>query len=219
MTNLTLMIGTCDSYKILWDNFVTLCDRYWGVDCKKIFVSENSLCEYNGYDWHLAGNHAWSSRMLSALNMIDTEYTFFVLEDYYFTELLTYDELQLHIDFMSSVNANKIMLETNNGYSVTKYSTDSKGRDIVRLSPYSDYLTSIQPSIWKTSHLKKCMCTDWSPWDFEIKGTNLIRGTEYDTYMIVRDKKPYWNAVRKGMKLSPGWSELMNKEQLAELQI
>ena len=67
--------------------------------------------------------------------------------------------------------------------------------EIIILNASSDYLTSVQPSIWKTSHLKNCMVPGWSPWDFEIKGTELIRNKETDTYLIVRQQKPYWNAV------------------------
>lgn len=220
MNELTLLIGTCDSYSILWDNFVTLTNKYWKYECDKIFVTEKKDTNYENYSYIQAGNLAWSDRMIYALNSINTEYVFFVLEDYYFTELLSKEEIDLHINFMKSVNANKVMLEYNCPHlTLINYDLDLSGRKICKLAPNSNYLTSLQPSIWKTSHLKSCMKNNWSPWEFEVEGSKELFGKENDTYIIVRDKKPYWNAVRKGLRLSPGWEQIKEKENLKDLNL
>lgn len=217
--DITLLIGTCDSYSILWDNFVVLADKYFKVNCNKYFVTENKITEYKGYKTIIPGNLPWSDRMLYALNTINTKYTLFVLEDYYFTEPLDESEISMHIDFMESVNANKAMLEIkcNRAYNLDHYGYTNTNKEICKLNANSDYLTSVQPSIWKTAHLKNCMVPGWSPWDFEIKGTELIRNKETDTYLIVRQQKPYWNAVRKGMKLSEGWADIKARENLKDI--
>jgi len=219
MKDLTLLIGTCDAYSMLWDNFVTLTDRYWKIDCRKLFVSENKKVEYTGYDFHLPGKLNWSNRMLSAIDTINTEYTFFVLEDYFFTETLDDRELLLHIDFMKHVDANKVMLEYKCKHLTLIDQGTWRGRTTYKLSPFSNYLTSVQPSVWKTEHLKKVMQLDWSPWEFEIKGSDAIRGKESSTYLMLRNKKPYWNAVRRGLTMSPGWEEIKAKENLQEMNL
>jgi|3_EtaG_2_1085321.scaffolds.fasta_scaffold45334_1 hypothetical protein len=218
--DITLLIGTCDEYSMLWNNFVTLTNRYWQIDSKKLFVSETKTASYEGYDCITPGTDYWSNRMIAALNKIDTEYTFFVLEDYYFTEKITNDELLLHIDFMEVVKANKLMVHQNDFTHLTVLGPRQyKDRAVYKLFSGSNYLTSVQPSIWKTKHLLKCMKKDWSPWEFEIKGSELIRNHEDDTYLMVRDKKIYWNAVRKGLRLCDGWDELKQKEGLQELNL
>ena len=221
MKELTLLIGTCDSYSMLWDNFVTLTNRYWQYECDKIFLTENKTAEYEGYRWVTCDRLPWSDRMLMALSSIDTEYTFFILEDYYFTEPITAEEIQLHIDYMKSVGANKIMLEVNStrAYSTVEVGRDVRGHKILRLTPESTYLTSIQPSIWKTSFLRKCMLSNWSPWEFEIVGTQVIQGHQNKIYMIDREKKPYWNAVRKGLRLSAGWEHIKHVENLKDINL
>ena len=93
------------------------------------------------------------------------------------------------------------------------------GRTVYRLSPYSNYLTSMQPSIWKTEHLKNCLHENWSPWQFEINGTNFIKGAEQDTYLMVRQSKPYWNAVRRGLKLCDGWDVIKDKYKLENMNL
>lgn len=216
--DITLLIGSCDSYSVLWDNLVILTNRYWLPKCDKIVVSENKDFNYDGYKSIIPGKDSWSNRMLKGLEMINTTYTFFILEDYYFTEYITKEEINIHIEFLKKINGNKVMLESHDarGYLQHDYGVDRLGRKITKLSKYSNYLTSIQPSVWKTEHLKSCMKKDWGPWEFETKGTDLIRGKEDNTYMIQRPKKPYWNAVRKGMKLSLGWEKIKQQEKLKE---
>lgn len=217
--NITLLIGTCDAYSMLWNNFVTLTDRYWDVDCRKLFVPEHKKAEYPGYETHSPGIMSWSSRILSALDTVETEYTFFVLEDYYFTELLNEEEISIHINFLKNVSGNKIMLDYKCRGLTLVDSMQYQNREVLRLSEYSDYLTSIQPSVWRTRHLKEVMHKDWSPWDFEIKGSNMLKGHEQDTYLMVREQKPYWNAVRRGLKISPGWEDIKQKEQLEDMNL
>ena len=219
--DITLLIGTCDEYSMLWDNLVTLTDRYWSPKCDKIVVSENKNFEYKGYKSITPGNGDWSNRMLKGLDEVDTTYTFFILEDYYFTESITSEDINIHMEFLKEVTGNKVMLESHNarGHIQLDYGIDGLGRKITKLSKHSDYLTSIQPSIWKTGHLKNCMQENWSPWEFEIKGTNLIKGKEDSTYIIQRPKKPYWNAVRKGRTMSPGWEDIKQREQLEEMNL
>lgn len=223
MKNLSLLIGTCDSYSFLWNNFVKLANKYWQVDCPKLFVSETKSAEYPGYEFYTSGiacDHSqnWSNRMLSAIDLIDTEYTFFVLEDYYFTENLDKAELDFHIDFMEEVSANKIMFETLCPQLTLINPINRLGRTIYQLSPYSKYLTSLQPAIWKTEYLKNVMQKNWTPWEFELNGSSNLMGRETNTYLALREKRAYWNALRKGKRLSPGWEELREKENLTELR-
>jgi len=217
--DLTVIIGTCDAYSPLWDNFVTLFDRYWQAPCEKIFVSENKYKKYKGYEFHLPGADKWSNRILSGLNNINTEYTVVILEDYYFIEKITKEEIEFHINFIEEFGANKVMMDYRCPNLTLAKERSYRSRAFCRLSARSNYLTSLQPSIWKTSHLISCMHKNWSPWDFEVEGTRKISGTENKTYLMLRNKKPYWNAVRKGMIISSGWPDIKKKEQLKEIEL
>jgi len=219
MKNITLLIGTCDSYSILWNNFVTLTDKYWNIDCKKIFVTETKIPNYPGYDVHAPGKLPWSDRMASALKSIDTEYVFFILEDYFFTEEINQEEILFHTNFLEEVKGNKVMLDVWCRHLTLINERKWNDRTLYRLSPHSNYLTSMQPSVWKTDHLKKCMKENWSPWEFEIPGTNNIKGSEHGTYLMLRDHKLYWNAVRQGLKLCPGWDEIKQLHQLQDMNL
>ena len=77
--DITLLIGTCDRYDVLWENFMILTDKYFKVDCPKLFVTENKRVPSADYETHLGKKLPWSNRMFSALDTIDTEYVFLLL--------------------------------------------------------------------------------------------------------------------------------------------
>ena len=80
--DITLFIGTCDKYHMLWEYFITQADKYFEPKCKKIFISENKKVSSKGYKTYLAGKQNWSDRMKDALEEVDTKYVFVLLDDY-----------------------------------------------------------------------------------------------------------------------------------------
>ena len=73
-SDITLIIGTCDKYHMLWENFIILCNKFWQTDCLKLFISEERKVPFANYETHLPGKLPWSNRILSALDTIDTKY-------------------------------------------------------------------------------------------------------------------------------------------------
>lgn len=53
----------------------------------------------------------------------------------------------------------------------------------IQVSDKSKYLLSLQPSIWEKHFFYKAIKEDYSPWDFEMKGTEKIRGTGAKIYI------------------------------------
>ena len=77
---LTVVIGSCDSYQLLWKNFDILYKRYWNLDTKNIFVGESIALPYAGYETVLPGiNLPWGQRMLMGLEQVTTPYVCFLL--------------------------------------------------------------------------------------------------------------------------------------------
>jgi len=227
--DITLLIGTCDKYSFLWNNFTKLSDKYLTFDySKKIFVSETKTAKYKNYTTRLfETGMSWSDRMLSTLNEIDTKYTFFVLDDYYFVEKIDNKEMKFHLDLLEEMKGNKVMFDYKCPHlKLGKRITDKK-RGVYELNNNSNYLTSLQPSLWKTSFLKECMQHNWSPWEFEIKGSEKRQGKDNRNYLSIRTKKPYFNIVRntnRGLKIVKkwqgySWEKIKEKENLEELNL
>lgn len=192
--DITLLIGTCDRYSFLWDNFVTLCDKYWNVDCQKIFAGETKQVQKKGYYTSMCGRRSWSDIIKITLDYIKTEYVFFILEDCFLHTHITENFIERGISFLKENGANKLVYTSAycEYYNISHYD-----KNIFKMLDNSDYLTTMQPAIWKTDFLKKCLLSNMNPWQFETDGTNLIKNNDNRIYIYHTDEI-YFNVVNKG---------------------
>lgn len=210
--NVSVLIGSCDAYSPLWKNFDVLFRRYWNLNTKNVLVSETITFDNDLYQTITPGNLQWGERMLLGLNEIDTEYTIFLLDDYYLTEPFTQDFIDEHIKILESYNAQKIMMDIDYGEPV--YLLEHLKDDLYKFKIKSDYLNSVQPSIWKTDYLKQVMKPNYSPWQFEIEGNVFTKTLDPTIILKARPEHMYFNLVRIGGRFSEGWENLYIKENL-----
>jgi hypothetical protein len=210
--NISVLIGTCDAYSPLWKNFDILFQKYWQLPTKNILVSETEVFSNNHYQTVTPGKKPWGERVLESLELIDTEYVFFILDDYYLTESFTQEFIDDHIKILEKHNAVKIMTDIDYGEPI--YYLEHIEEDLYKFKMTSDYLNSIQPAIWKTSYLKQVLKPDYSPWDFEIKGNDFTKTLNPIILLKARPEHMYFNFVRIGGRISEGWEQLYIKENL-----
>ena len=85
----------------------------------------------------------------------------------------------------------------------------------------SQYIISMQPSIWRKSFLQKALLKNYSLCDFDLTGSYVLNSTNnpftqtnHRVYTDEKAPKRYFNAVRKGFVKSVGWEEFKEKEKL-----
>jgi hypothetical protein len=210
--NTTLLIGTCDSYQFLWKNLTTLTDKYLPFS-EKIVSCESQIFPYHGYKSVTCSSPNWGERIIATLNEVKTDFVFFILDDYYFTK--KFDQ-----QFFSNIETLLNCTEYN------KYCLDCSKYSNYRLIPFnkniylhhqsSEYLTTLQPSVWRVEYLKQILKPNYSPWDFELVGTEENKHYNNKCFMELYSDSFYFNAARKGKIISPGWQELKEKEKLDE---
>lgn len=208
--NLTTLVVTCDAYLSLVPNFIKLYSKYIEPTLPIIFVGENLAVE--GVNWVLPGSRSWGARVIDGLDQIHTEYVFFLLEDYYLSQRLSTDYLEFLIKFMDREKANKVMLSTIPPEANYKYSGTVD--TIKKVSDFSEWLASVQPSIWRVSHLRKMLKPEYSPWDTEILGSKDLLGKDVRHYAVKLDEPIYFNVAGKGGHLRDGWEQFFAKEGL-----
>lgn len=240
MKDISLLVGTCDDYEFLWDNFKTLADRYLPFqNSAKVAFTESKEFGDGYITSHQGEDSIWSNRLIKALDKIESEFVFFVLEDYYFTSKITQEDLQSIMAVCQANSLDKWTFHIKTDQLRMKYDvggmqqcTGMEGKHYIQ-DKFSMYLTTLQPGLWRTSYLKKCLQPDWTPWDFEIKGSERMAqlhaqlpqlpesdnaepyGSRNLVYML--ESPIYFNAVRQGAKISPGWEEVRDRENLMEL--
>ena len=213
--NITLLIGTCDKYSYLWDNFVTLCNRYWRVNCDKVFAGETLQVKHKGYYTSMCGKTSWTNIIKKTIKNIKTEYVFFILDDYYFNQPIDEQFISNGINFLKNIDdANKLIYTS---AFCEYYNVHHINEKYFKMLDNSDYLTTTQPAIWKTSFLDECLHDNMNPWQFEIDGTNMIKGRNNKIY-INHTEDIYFNVVNKG-KIIPRWNLFKKIENLQEFFI
>lgn len=210
--NISVLIGSCDAYSPLWKNFDILFQRYWQLPTKNIIVSETEIFNNPHYITTTPGKLQWGARILDALEQIDTEYTFFILDDYYLTEPFTQEFIDNHINILEKYNAQKIMPDIDYGEPI--YYLDHIQDDLYKFKMSSDYLNSVQPAIWKTDYLKQVLKPEYSPWNFEVEGNEYTKTLNPTILLKARPEHMYFNFVRIGGIISEGWEQLYIKENL-----
>lgn len=210
--NITLLIATCDSYSFLWENLATLTDRYLPFS-QKIVSCENTIFPYEGYKSISYSSSSWGERIIKTLDEIDTDFVFFILDDYYFTQ-------KFDVNFFTQIESLLQITEYN------KYCLDCTNYSNYRLIPFnknifihhqsSEYLTTLQPSVWRVSYLKQILKPNYSPWDFEILGTEQNKHYNNKCFMELYSNNFYFNAARKGRIVSPGWQQIKLEQNLKE---
>jgi len=210
---LSVIIGSCDSYQPLWKNFDILFKRYWNLNTKNLFIGETDPITYDGYENILPGlNLPWGHRILCALEKVTTPYVCFILEDYYFTESITSDFIQEHIDILEQHDADKIMFDKL--YPAGVYELKHIISDLYQFENHSQYLNSIQPAIWRTEYLKHVLKPEYSPWQFELDGNIFTQTLSPKILLKARENSVYFNYARVGGRVSEGWQEVFIKEGL-----
>jgi len=215
--DITLLIGTCDRYNVLWENFMILAENYFKVDCPKIFVTEDKRVPSADYVTHLGKKLPWSNRMIGALENIDTEYVFLLLDDYYLRQTITEDDVSTYIKFLDKVKGNKMMIapyDNENAYTLHDMVYYEK---YFKLTNDSKYQTAIMPSILRTDWFKNSLIPNQDIWAVETEGNLAIQGKDNKIYM---DKKEFPGIapgiVRQGGKLIDNWQDVFDKENLTK---
>jgi hypothetical protein len=212
--NLTTIVGTCDSYLDLIPGFSILYERYFEPNIETLIVSETENLDIPKYKFITPGKKQWGERIIQAISETKTEYVFFVLDDYYLSQLLTNEYIEYLLKFMDNRKVNKIMLSPVPDFA--KYEYLESINTMHKMSPTSPWLTSVQPAIWRKSELLKFLKPEYTPWNFEVEGSKLAKNNVENYFVAKLDNPIYFNMVRKGKQPSPGWEEFLKEQNLTQ---
>jgi hypothetical protein len=212
--NLTTIVGTCDSYLDLIPGFSILYERYFEPNIETLIVSETENLDIPKYKFITPGKKQWGERIIQAISETKTEYVFFVLDDYYLSQLLTNEYIEYLLKFMDNRKVNKIMLSPVPDFA--KYEYLESINTMHKMSPTSPWLTSLQPAIWRKSELLKFLKPEYTPWNFEVEGSKLAKNNVENYFVAKLDNPIYFNMVRKGKQPSPGWEEFLKEQNLTQ---
>lgn len=204
---ITTITVTCDSYLDLLPNFFTLYKKYSNL-LQPLVIGENKTLE--GYNIFTAGDKPWGERIFSALKKIKTKYILFTLEDYYFTTHVD-KYIQESLRILKLKDFDKVALVSNSHFGGYKLGyTDIP--NFYQMLPNCNNLATLQLGLWKKESFEKVLNPTYSPWDFEIKGKEVL--VDGKCGILDPKKELVFNFARKGKYLSNGWQEFLQNENL-----
>lgn len=181
---LTILVNSCDKNSDLWEVFFKVLQKQWpNCPYRIILNTETKTYSFDGFNIECLcvasrkteeelGSYAWSDRVKDNLKHIDTKYTLFLLEDFYFESSVQNDLVENLLDRLDTVKqfGALYLMEVSANYP----SYYDKKVGLYKIHKYVNFKANATAAIWNTSFLKKVLKNGESPWDLEQKGTKRV---------------------------------------------
>ena len=102
----TLLVMSCDKYASAWFPYFELLKKYWPQHPTRIILStETKNYHHDGLDIQMSNclpGTQWSDRLLLALELVQTKYLVFSLEDFFLQSPVDHDAILRCFHFMET---------------------------------------------------------------------------------------------------------------------
>ena len=148
------------------------------------------------------GSHGWSKYILEHIQGIEDERIIMTLEDFFPIKSPDLDMITKIVKLMESNDKIGRFDVTYDSYAEGDHTLirDIGEISIIKKQRYSQYRISTQPAIWNKNFLIKILQQTTSPWDFEINGSKISNGLDYEVLAIgdktFKNYPTYW--IHKG---------------------
>lgn len=194
MFSISVLVLSCDKYSDLWDGFFSLFFKNFNYEIK-IYLA-NNLRDFNFKDRSITvlncgEDKNWSNHLLNALNCIDEDFIFIILEDLFIINNIKNSDISKLINFAFENNIQHL-----------KYTSFPMG-DIQFKDGYKKYSAGMPYSvsvngIWNKKYLMSLLLDGESAWDFEINGSYRSKFSNERFYCPTLPLFTYLNMVEKG---------------------
>lgn len=172
MENISILCCSCDKYSDIWDPMFGMFYKYW-PDCpynvylmtnKKVFNNSRVKTITTGED------KTWSIEFRQALESIDCDYVFIIMEDYLLKSKVDFNEFEMAVQYMKREKIDCLRTypcpEPNKPYGqMGKYKVGLVNAD-------APYRISLQAAIWRKDYVISIINDNDSAWQFEYLGTH-----------------------------------------------
>ena len=192
MSNYRVVVSTCDKYLPYLKPFIHQFNKYWSKD-QQVLVAGFSKPDFNlprNFHFHSIGKQEdypiekWSDSIIDLCNQILDETFIFMLEDYWLTDKVDVEGVQLLVDYAKlhpkvvRIDLTPDRLHTARDQTpVSEWKMGKLGHlDLVFSKSGLPYSLSMITSVWNKQNILKVLEPDWSPWQVEMQGS-------YKTYL------------------------------------
>lgn len=199
---MTMFILSCDKFSDLWEGHIQLLEKNWPDRNMRTCIVTDRETErhFPNVEIIAATNlQEWSDRLKYALTLVDTEYVFVTLDDYFLVERVHNEKIASLIDMMDKEKIDYVRL-----FARPKRATGDKLDDypgVRRIDTNENYSVNLYAGVWKKWLLEKATEESLSAWKFEVRLPRIAR--ESNAQCAVSGNKEFviLDVVRKGKLL------------------
>lgn len=196
MSQVSILIPSCDRYRDLWKPFMTLLRRHW-PDCPwPVFVGSNHVaCEEEGVTPLTIGDDiTWSLGLRAMLARIDSPVVLVLLDDFFFMSRVNTGRMQGLLHDFERLDAAYLRL-------VPMPPPDhrlARFEDVGEIALGAPYRTSLQAAFWRKEDLLAVLRDEENPWQFEVLGARRADAFERGFYSTWKPALDYYAGVVAG---------------------
>ncbi|MBQ6993314.1 MAG: hypothetical protein IJN64_02310 [Lachnospiraceae bacterium] len=201
---LAIIIYSCWKNSDMWLIFMKLLKKYWD-NCKyKVILLtdkyEGEKAQY-GFDDIVTLDSTWYEMIMAGIECAGTEYVMLWMDDYLLCDYVKNEDIDKYIQVARKYSAANIRLVESSIITGKEFAKDNKYN---YYEPGTAYSISTQVGIWNVEFLKTRAKKEWSPWDFERKGSIHIKDYEHPILAPKDYAFPYEEGVRRGKWMDSG---------------
>ena len=218
MSNYRVVVSTCDKYTPYLKPFIHQFNTYWSSK-QNVLVAGFTRPDWdmpNNFKFHSIGRQEdypiekWSDSIIELLHYISDEVIVFMLEDYWLTDKVDVEGVQLLVDYAKKhaevirIDLTPDRLHTMRDHPEFAGKYDYKfGKlghlDLVKSATGAPYSLAMITSVWRTDNVLSCLQAGWDPWQVEMQGSYkaYLKG---DNYMVLGTESipvPHCVGIRK----------------------
>jgi hypothetical protein len=210
MKELKIIIPTCDKYLHLVEGLIYTINKYWdnhgeviilGYTTPNYNLPKNMKFISMGED---RGAKLWSNDLIEFFKTFEEDYFINLIDDTLIIRPVDNNRINNLFEYMTSnESVNKIFLT---GSLVEPSRSFDYGKlDLLEVKQESDYRTSVQFSIIKTSFFKKYLKPNQTPWEYELQNS---KNDGLKVLTVKKDRNApiiYSHLYRDNIGLIPEW--------------
>lgn len=190
MSKYKVYVSTCNQHIHLIKLFQYIFNNLWSSDQEVVVLGYDSPdfklnrnFDFVSMGKQTGGTKMWANDLRKYFTSIPDTHFIYMLEDMFLQKKINLSMMDYLIEYC--IKDSKLgRVGFTPGISKRKHTLHKKEKDfdIITLDQDAEYRIAVQTSLWNKEFFLKYMGKDYSPWDYEIKGSVASKNDGYNIY-------------------------------------
>lgn len=189
MSEVTIIVNTCDAYEDVWQLFFCAFNEYWSeceyeiilnTEKKQTKLLNNKIRIHNFHS--LNGEDKWGLRLKQTLIECKSQYVLMLYDDFILEGAIAEDKIKECLESMD--RHPEVAVFYFNNISVNKNISDDRFEGYELMPQRGDYKLNSAPSVWRREKLMSYVENNDNPWGWEFFGSYRTYGTSDLFYCV-----------------------------------